>query len=102
MDILISFFSIGSILAGFLWVALKEWRSRYSESINQQRANDLISRLVAVRNNKSMTPRRRQELTRVIIQEMHEHHDNREFVTELKENVPDNVSDIRERFKDAI
>lgn len=102
MDILITCLICASCVGGACFIAAKQWRNRFTDSINNDRSTDLIKRLLNARQDKSKTLSDRVELTEKIINEMQVHIDSLEFVEELPEVLPDNVRVIGGRLKDAV
>lgn len=99
MDIIISCLFVSGLAGSFAYVSLKGWRNRYTKSINEHKANSLLKRFYAIRKDERMTTGQRSELMRKLVDDIENHVKDLEFVEPLPERVPDNVTDIHEKFK---
>ena len=84
-----------------VWMGLAGWRKRYVTILNEERANALLRRLIAIRGDEALSLDRRQQLTKKLMGDVERHVQGMEFVVELSDRVAGNVTDIRGNLRKA-
>ena len=103
MDILIFGTLCAVGLFSLIYVKVKAFKHRYTQGLNISKGNLLVARFVKAYDDDSLSAAQKDAVLTKVIEDMQAHNEDvKLFVKHSPEELPDNVTSIDSRYRDAV